>query len=102
MRTHEGDGKRGWTMLPSGGSLEFTGRGSSRTGIVEGPNDMLTDMTPAAAGQLYPQLQSIAKSPAHGHVQVEKKDRFLGSTATVAFRRYPYEVPIKDLVGRTN
>ncbi|KAI4485331.1 hypothetical protein M0804_006836 [Polistes exclamans] len=29
---------------------------------------MLTDMTPAAAGQLYPQLQSIAKSPAHGHV----------------------------------
>ncbi|KAF7396360.1 transcription factor Sp8-like [Vespula maculifrons] len=35
---------------------------------VEGPNDMLTDMTPAAAGQLYPQLQSIAKSPAHGHV----------------------------------
>ncbi|XP_046736064.1 transcription factor Sp9 [Diprion similis] len=25
---------------------------------------MLTDMTPAAAGQLYPQLQSIAKSPA--------------------------------------
>jgi len=29
---------------------------------------MLTDMTPAAAGQLYPQLQSIAKSPVHGHV----------------------------------
>ncbi|KAG7188618.1 hypothetical protein KM043_008246 [Ampulex compressa] len=29
---------------------------------------MLTDMTPAAAGQLYPQLQSITKSPAHGHV----------------------------------
>ncbi|XP_018339890.1 PREDICTED: transcription factor Sp9 isoform X2 [Trachymyrmex septentrionalis] len=28
---------------------------------------MLTDMTPAAA-QLYPQLQSIAKSPVHGHV----------------------------------
>lgn len=30
--------------------------------------EMLTDMTPAAAGQLYPQLQSIAKSPVHGHV----------------------------------
>ncbi|KYN08688.1 hypothetical protein ALC62_00359 [Cyphomyrmex costatus] len=30
---------------------------------------MLTDMTPAAAGQLYPQLQSIAKSPVHGHVR---------------------------------
>ncbi|XP_031783625.1 transcription factor Sp9 isoform X2 [Nasonia vitripennis] len=29
---------------------------------------MLTDMTPAAAGQLYPQLQSISKSPVHGHV----------------------------------
>ncbi|XP_063974945.1 uncharacterized protein LOC135161373 isoform X1 [Diachasmimorpha longicaudata] len=30
--------------------------------------EMLTDMTPAAAGQLYPQLQSITKSPVHGHV----------------------------------
>ncbi|XP_058788930.1 transcription factor Sp9 isoform X2 [Phymastichus coffea] len=30
---------------------------------------MLTDMTPAAAGQLYPQLQSISKSPVHGHVE---------------------------------
>ncbi|XP_051163682.1 transcription factor Sp8 isoform X2 [Leptopilina boulardi] len=29
---------------------------------------MLTDMTPAAAGQLYPQLQSISKTPVHGHV----------------------------------
>lgn len=29
--------------------------------------EMLTDMTPTA-GQLYPQLQSIAKSPVHGHV----------------------------------
>lgn len=37
-----------------------------RTDTVE----MLTDMTPAAAGQLYPQLQSISKSPAHHMVSV--------------------------------
>ncbi|XP_044002111.1 transcription factor Sp8-like isoform X2 [Aphidius gifuensis] len=30
--------------------------------------EMLTDMNPAAAGQLYPQLQSMSKSPVHGHV----------------------------------
>ncbi|EGI59780.1 hypothetical protein G5I_12067 [Acromyrmex echinatior] len=35
--------------------------------------EMLTDMTPAAAGQLYPQLQSIAKSPVHGHVNMMPK-----------------------------
>ncbi|XP_011307684.1 transcription factor Sp9 isoform X5 [Fopius arisanus] len=38
-----------------------------RRGSTEGL-EMLTDMTPAAAGQLYPQLQSITKSPVHGHV----------------------------------
>ncbi|TGZ56724.1 Uncharacterized protein DBV15_08150 [Temnothorax longispinosus] len=41
---------------------------------------MLTDMTPAAAGQLYPQLQSIAKSPVHGHVVSKARCRRLAAT----------------------
>lgn len=36
--------------------------------FIEAYHEMLTDMTPAAAGQLYPQLQSISKTPVHGHV----------------------------------
>lgn len=51
-----------------GGSEESVRREDARTQGASRPDIMLTDMTPAAAGQLYPQLQSISKSPAHGHV----------------------------------
>uniref|UniRef100_A0ABD2WDT1 Uncharacterized protein n=1 Tax=Trichogramma kaykai TaxID=54128 RepID=A0ABD2WDT1_9HYME len=62
---------------------------------------MLTDMTPAAAGQLYPQLQSISKSPVHGHVTAIRMQVRVHTRRDACLHMYKrYKRSILSSIGR--